>query len=86
MGERRAGELGVLGVLVACEEERVAAVGGADEVVHAVAVLGDDHAAVGRDRDVVRPVDVVVLIVRRVCEVQLELDRLVTWVVEERWR
>jgi hypothetical protein len=36
-------KLGVLGVVVAGEEERLAAVGRADEVVHAVAVLGDDH-------------------------------------------
>ena len=54
-----AGELRVVGVLVAREEERLAAVGDADEVALAVAVLGEDHAAVGRDRDVVGPVGVV---------------------------
>jgi hypothetical protein len=46
------------GGVVAREEERVAAVGGADEVVHPVTVLGDDHAAVGRHGDVVGPVRV----------------------------
>src|SRR5919198_2151885 len=56
--ERRAGELAVARQLVAGEEERLAAVGRADEVVRAVAVFGDDHAAVGRDLDVVRPVGI----------------------------
>jgi hypothetical protein len=51
-------------------------------VVHAVAVLRDDHAAVGRHGDVVGPVDVGVLVVGRVREVQLELDRLVARIEE----
>jgi hypothetical protein len=46
-------------------------------MVLAVAVLGEDQATVGRDGDVVRSVGIVVVVIRRVGEVQLELDRAV---------
>jgi hypothetical protein len=42
-GEARSCELRVLGIVVAREEERLAALGRADEVLLAVAVLGDDQ-------------------------------------------
>jgi hypothetical protein len=45
--ERRAGELAVALELVAREEERLAALGRSDEMVLALAVLGDDQPAVG---------------------------------------